>query len=110
MFPGASVYFKGYEEVTLYKGKGCEQCGGTGYRGRVGLYELLEITPGVAEAIAGNKNTAEILEVARQEGMQTMFEDGLEKALNGTTTIEELLRTSSPPDDVILQAKNEGSI
>jgi len=39
-----------------------------------------------------------------------MFEDGLEKALNGTTTIEELLRTSSPPDDVILQAKNEGSI
>jgi type IV pilus assembly protein PilB len=104
------VYFKGYEEVTLYKGKGCEQCGGTGYRGRVGLYELLEITPGVAEAIAGNKNTAEILSVARQEGMQTMFEDGLEKALTGTTTIEELLRSTSPPDDVITQAQAEGSI
>ena len=110
LFPGASVYFKGYEEVTLYKGKGCEQCGGTGYRGRVGLYELLEITPGVAEAIAGNKNTAEILSVARQEGMQTMFEDGLEKALTGTTTIEELLRSTSPPDDVITQAQAEGSI
>jgi type IV pilus assembly protein PilB len=97
MFAGAAKFFKGSKKVTLYKGKGCESCGGTGYKGRVGIYELLEITPEIEDLIINRATSAEINALARKKGMKLMFEDGFAKALSGLTTLEELLRVAAPP-------------
>ena len=97
MFAGAAKFFKGNKKVTLYKGKGCESCGDTGYKGRVGIYELLEITPEIEQLIINRATSAEINERARKKGMKLMFEDGFTKALSGLTTLEELLRVAAPP-------------
>ena len=97
MFAGAAKFFKGSKKVTLYKGKGCESCGGTGYKGRVGIYELLEITPEIENLIINRATSADINAHARKKGMKLMFEDGFTKALSGLTTLEELLRVAAPP-------------
>lgn len=77
----------------LYKGKGCDSCGGIGYKGRLGIYEALRVTEEAQRVIVAPDFTLEILEaVARKNGMVTMFEDGLRKAERGLTTIEEVLR------------------
>lgn len=77
----------------LYRGKGCSVCGDSGYRGRLGIYEILDITEEVRKAIVGANFTLDGLrEVARKEGMISMFEDGLNKVERGVTTIEEVLR------------------
>ncbi|MEK7137408.1 MAG: hypothetical protein AAB853_03945, partial [Patescibacteria group bacterium] len=69
-----------------------------GYRGRVGIYELLNMTPELEAFIVQRKTTAEINDVARQQGMLTLFEDGLLKVKSGMSTIEELLRVAAPPE------------
>ncbi len=77
----------------LYKGKGCDACGGIGYKGRVGIYEALRVTEDIQKIIVAPDFTLESLEaVARKDGMVTMFQDGLRKAERGLTTIEEVLR------------------
>src|SRR3989338_3898451 len=98
LFPNGEQYFKGTEEVTLFKGKGCSNCGNTGFKGRVGVYELLVITPEIEEMITNRRTSGEINILARRQGMLTLFEDGLQKALTGLSTIEELLRIAAPPD------------
>lgn len=105
MFAGASKFFKGSKKVTLYKGKGCESCGNTGYKGRVGIYELLEITPEIETLIINRATSADINQYARKKGMKLMFEDGFSKALSGLTTLEELLRVAAPPA-LIFSRKN----
>ncbi len=97
MFAGAVKFFKGTKKVTLYKGKGCESCGGTGYKGRVGIYELLEVTPEIETLIIRRASSDEINLAARKNGMKLMFEDGFTKALSGLTTLEELLGVAAPP-------------
>lgn len=78
---------------VLYRGKGCISCGFTGYRGRVGLFEVLEVTDVVKRVIAETPFVLERLhEEAQKNGMKTMFEDGLEKVELAVTTIEEVLR------------------
>ena len=78
---------------VLFRGKGCLSCGFTGYRGRVGLFEVLEVTDAVKRVIAENPFSLERLqEEAQRNGMKTMFEDGLEKVELAVTTIEEVLR------------------
>lgn len=67
MFAGASNFFKGSKKVTLYKGKGCESCGGTGYKGRVGIYELLEVTPEIETLIINRATSDEINQLARKK-------------------------------------------
>ncbi len=79
-------------EVRLYKGVGCEACGNTGFVGRVGIFEVLEITDALRPLIINKQDPAQIERVAKEEGMVTMFEDGLSKALQGSTTIEEVVR------------------
>ena len=106
LFPGAAKFFKGGKKVTLYKGKGCDSCGGTGYKGRVGIYELLEITPEVEQLIINRATSAEINQLARKKGMKLMFEDGFVKALSGLTTFEELLRVAAPP--AVIFSKKRG--
>lgn len=78
---------------TLYRGKGCVSCGQTGYRGRVGIFEVLEATDKIKKIIVSPNFSLETISAAgREEGMKTMFEDGLEKAGLAITTIEEILR------------------
>jgi type II secretory ATPase GspE/PulE/Tfp pilus assembly ATPase PilB-like protein len=85
------------ENVTVrakkfFYGEGCEKCGGSGYRGRTGIYEVLEVTPAIRKAITEQRTSGEIEKVAIEQGMSTMAQDGLNKAENGITTIEEVLR------------------
>jgi type II secretory ATPase GspE/PulE/Tfp pilus assembly ATPase PilB-like protein len=97
LFPNAHEYFGG-KGMTLYRGKGCDACGGTGYRGRVGIYELLLITPEIENLIVARASSTDINVCARRNGMKLMFEDGLEKVKTGMTTIEELMRVAAPPE------------
>ncbi len=77
----------------LYKGKGCSACGNSGFKGRLGIFELLDASDEVRKTIVGEDFTLDKLkEVGRKSGMITMFEDGLRKAERGMTTIEEVLR------------------
>jgi len=76
----------------LYAGEGCKECDNSGYRGRIGIYEVLEVTDNIRAAIMQRKNASDIRDVAVKEGMTTMLEDGFNKALAGITTIEEILR------------------
>jgi type II secretory ATPase GspE/PulE/Tfp pilus assembly ATPase PilB-like protein len=77
----------------LFKGKGCEMCGGTGYKGRIGIFEYLENTDEIKNLIISeNLSTEALWKVARKNGSETMFEDGVKKAALGITTIEEVLR------------------
>ena len=81
-------------EVTLYRGKGCEVCGTTGYKGRVGIYEVMEISESIIELMLSNKSSGEIEKKGVEEGMITLMQDGVMKALEGLTTIEEVLRVA----------------
>jgi len=105
LFKGAERYFTGEKEITLYKGKGCKTCGNTGFKGRVGVYELLVITPEIEEMIVARKTSGEINDTARRQGMLTLFEDGLLKVKSGLSTVEELLRLAEPPVEIGLATK-----
>jgi type IV pilus assembly protein PilB len=76
----------------LYKGRGCGVCNGTGYKGRVGLYEVMEISEGIRDLIMVGATAVEIKRKALEEGMLTLRQSGLEKIRAGITTIEEVLR------------------
>lgn len=80
-------------KAILFKGKGCYLCNNTGYKGRIGIYELLTTSPAINKLIMERKASSTIKEAATQEGMKTMLEDGLEKVERGITTLEEILRT-----------------
>jgi type IV pilus assembly protein PilB len=76
----------------MYKGRGCNVCNGTGYKGRVGLYEVMEISEGIRDLIMVGATAVEIKRKALEEGMLTLRMSGLEKIKQGITTIEEVLR------------------
>jgi type IV pilus assembly protein PilB len=76
----------------VMKGRGCPNCNGTGYKGRVGLYEVMEITEGIRDLIMVGATAVEIKRKALEEGMLTLRMSGLEKIRNGVTTVEEVLR------------------
>lgn len=80
------------DEFVLSKGKGCDHCEHTGFSGRLAIAEVIDISGGIKEMILNNGNATQIEELARKEGMTTMFEDGMIKVLKGFTTIEEVLR------------------
>ena len=85
------------ESTNLYKGKGCEMCGDTGYKGRIAIFEIIKITRDLQELILKNPSAKEVWDQASKQGLKSLFDDGLEKVKNGTTTIEELVRVASPP-------------
>ncbi|MFA5053480.1 MAG: GspE/PulE family protein [Parcubacteria group bacterium] len=77
----------------IYKGKGCPSCGGTGYRGRIGIFEVLNISEAIRKEIVNPAFSLDQMKhTAREQGMISMFEDGLRKVEKGMTTVEELLR------------------
>jgi general secretion pathway protein E len=80
---------------TLHKPNGCEWCGFTGFRGRKGVFEVLEVTPSVRSAIGQKTDAVDLEKVARGEGMTTMTEDGVAKCRAGLTTIDEVFRVSA---------------
>lgn len=82
----------GGESLTLYKGEGCAQCGGSGFKGRSSINELMEVSDGIRKLILENASPTVIEAQAQKEGMTLMFEDGMRKILSGETTIEEILR------------------
>jgi type IV pilus assembly protein PilB len=82
-------------EMSCFKGAGCDECNGTGYRGRQGLYEVMPITPTMRELILDRASTAELRKLAIDEGMLTLRMDGLRNAARGVTSIEEVLRETA---------------
>jgi general secretion pathway protein E len=99
--PSSSLYsrsgldrFGTRKELRLYRASGCSHCDGAGYIGRTTILELLVMTDRIRELIAEQIDTLSIWEAARAEGMRTMFEDGISKALAGQTSLEEVLRVT----------------
>ncbi len=80
------------DDLNLYGPKGCPECNGLGYRGRVGFFELMEVTDEVAKAIQAEVSEEQLRKVAIQEGMYTLREAALQKAREGITSLDEVLR------------------
>lgn len=83
---------KGKEGIKLYRGKGCEKCKGTGYKGRLGVFELMVLDDELREMIIAEASTMALRKKAQEKGMLLLAEDGVSKALKGMTTIEEVAR------------------
>ncbi|MFA6295971.1 MAG: GspE/PulE family protein [Patescibacteria group bacterium] len=81
-------------ELTVYKSKGCTACQNTGYSGRIGIFEVMEIKENIKELIMKKANAQEIEDQAIKNGMTTMVEDGLKKVSSGVTTLDEVLRVT----------------
>jgi type IV pilus assembly protein PilB len=76
------------------KGKGCSACQGSGYRGRLGIYELMIVTTKIRELIFENASTQVIRSAAMSQGMNTLYHDGIRKVCKGITTLEEVFRVA----------------
>ncbi len=87
-------HFGEKENIRLYRGKGCKICHSTGYTGRVGLFEVLEVTKEIRNLITAKNDSDQIAKRAIEEGMTTMLNDGLNKVSRGVTTLEEVLRVT----------------
>ena len=81
-------------DTELYRGKGCEKCTFTGYRGRSGLFEMLVIDEDIIRLILRKADANELRQTAREHGMKTIFEDGIEKVKMGITTLSEVFRVT----------------
>lgn len=87
-----------YKEPKLFGPKGCDNCGGTGFRGRIGIYELLRNTKEIETLMIKGAGEIEIREFAVKQGIVTMQQDGLLKVLTGITTVEEVEKVTGPVD------------
>lgn len=83
------------QDQKFYRGEGCDACGGKGYTGRLGVYEVMAMTDNLRQLVTGKATSEEIQKKAVEEGMVTMLQDGLNKVSSGLTTIEEVLRVVS---------------
>jgi type IV pilus assembly protein PilB len=81
-----------WKNITLYRPVGCARCNHTGYKGRVGIYEVMPVTEAIERLIVERKSADEIMRVANAEGMISLRQDGLERVLAGKTSIEEISR------------------
>lgn len=95
LIPKSERYFPG-DMVTMYQAKGCHVCNGTGYKGRLAIFELINISPEIQDLMLQHPSSKEIWQVARLQGAHTLFEDGVDKVKNGLTTLTEVLRIASP--------------
>jgi type IV pilus assembly protein PilB len=82
-------------DLIFYKGKGCVICNGTGYSGRIGIFEMIEVSKSIKRLILKNRSTQKINETAKIEGMKTLRQSGIEKVLLGITTIEQVIAVTS---------------
>jgi type IV pilus assembly protein PilB len=96
-------YLENDQAPVFYRGRGCKKCHQTGYSGRIGIFEVLTVTPGIKAMIKPTVSAQELLTAAQQEGFKTMTQDGISKAVKGLTTIEEVFRVAPPQ----LQAESD---
>lgn len=83
------------DKLKFYRGKGCDACNGLGYKGRIGIYEVLTMSPAIEKVIlSGNVSEYEMREIGKEAGMITMAQDGILKALDGLTTADEVFRVA----------------
>lgn len=82
------------KNISFYRGAGCQKCGNTGYKGRIGIYEVLEITPTMKELINKKADALQIAKTAKELGMITLVMDGFIKAIKGETSLEEIIRVT----------------
>jgi len=80
--------------VTFYRAKGCPRCFGSGYKGRIGIYEIMVLNESLQSMILKSHDSHQIKREAVSQGMTTLYDDGIQKVLEGTTTIEEVLRVT----------------
>ena len=78
------------EPLELYKAKGCEECGDTGYRGRTGVHELLGMTPALRSMVYKEASVAEMKQQAMQDGMRTLVQDAIFKVIKGDTDLAQV--------------------
>jgi type IV pilus assembly protein PilB len=83
------------QNTTFYRGKGCDTCGGSGYKGRQGLYEVMAMSPTLRRMILQNASTADLQKQAIAEGMLTLRMDGMLKVRKGITTLEEVIKETA---------------
>lgn len=88
------------KDLQLYEGSGCEICNHTGFHGRIGVFEFIEITEDLYKPIIEQRSSAEIWNIVYKNGGKPMFFDGLEKVLAGETTLQELTRVIQPPKGI----------
>ena len=91
-------YFPG-PTATLYEGKGCNACQGMGYAGQTAIFEVMPITSEIRELILKKPAASEFAALAKKQGLHSFFEDGIEKVRSGVTTLKELLRVATPPEE-----------
>lgn len=84
------------KEIKIYETAGCEKCGDTGYKGRMGIYEIIFINEALEKLIGQNPSHQQILAAAKKNGFMTMYQDGLMRVLEGVTTLNEVNRVASP--------------
>jgi general secretion pathway protein E len=82
------------EKIESFRGSGCENCNSTGYRGRVGIFEMMELNEEIRASIMRNEDASKITSAARRNGMRNLREDGWLKIRNGTTTVDEVVRVT----------------
>jgi type IV pilus assembly protein PilB len=101
----AGITPKMAEDATFMKGKGCANCQRGGYRGRIGVYELMMMTGKIRELVFQKASSQEIRRAAiTADGMKTLYRDGINKVLRGITTLEEVYRVAKrTEDDVSLE-------
>ncbi|MBI3990841.1 MAG: Flp pilus assembly complex ATPase component TadA [Candidatus Omnitrophica bacterium] len=86
------------KKFEFFRGKGCSHCFNTGYSGRIGIAEILLLSPKIRELILNRAQEHIIKQEARKEGMRTLREEGMEQAINGITSLEEVLRVTAPDE------------
>lgn len=87
-------HFPDKSTIRVYEGKGCEVCHSSGYSGRIGIFEVLIVDEGIKDLITNKADAEKIEEYAKSNGMETMFDDGLEKVKQGLTSLEEIMRVA----------------
>lgn len=88
------MVLQGMDPDSVWSAKGCDRCRNTGYSGRVGVYELLTVDDSLRDIIARNPNVSEFRRLCMERGMSTLRQDGMAKAAQGKTSIEEILRVT----------------
>jgi type IV pilus assembly protein PilB len=92
--PGRDAGLAGGGEVEVYEAVGCPRCGDSGYRGRIGLFEVMTVTDRIRSLIARHATASEMMQAAIEEGMRPLREDGLAKVRAGETSLAEVARVT----------------